>query len=754
MLLLAACSVTKFVPEGKMLLNSVNIVSLHHKDMAVKAQSYIRQRPNSRLFSLVRMPLYTYSLAGRDSTKWINRVLQRIGEEPVIFSEEHAEQTRSNIEQMLRNEGFLHATVDMELRSVKEKTVDVYLFLNEKERFVVDNISYEVDDDMLMKIIDDNAAKSLLTQGMLFSVDKLEAERRRIVAFLRDNGYYRFQKDYITYVADTAHHSSKINLKMRIAPFRASAQEEPGMHRRYMINSVSYVCDAGLRLNNDVLAACDTLQYKDSYIFHKDGVPFRPNVYLQNTFVKHGDLYSQSDVDRTYNSFSQLSALRYASVRMMESSDSSLLDCYVMLERNKRCSVAFELEGTNTAGDLGAAASVTFMDKNLFKGSEMLSLRLFGAYEAISGLSGYTRDSYYEYGAELSLRLFGGVMSSLVPSRKNLQKSSTLFSLKFDSQERPEFDRQILSGSWSYMWSKSPQSMHKLDILDVNYIYVPWISDTFKKEYLDSISNRNSILKYNYENLLITKLGYSYSYNSSYKSGAEQQNMVFAFRTNVECSGNLLRGFNKLFGGHRNSDGQYTFMNIAYAQYVKGDVDFTTNIRIDTRNSILFHMGLGIAFPYGNSNILPFEKRYFAGGANSLRGWTVRGLGPGRYRSKDSNIDFINQSGDMKLNFSVEFRSRLFWKLHSAIFIDAGNIWTLRHYDEQPGGQFDINRFYRDIAFSYGMGLRFELDLFVFRLDAGMKAVNPAYSGKDKYPLLRPDIGRDFAIHFAIGYPF
>ena len=722
--------------------------------MAVKAQSYIGQRPNSRLFSLVRMPLYTYSLAGSDSTKWINRVLHRIGEAPVIFNEEYAEQTRVNIEQMLRNEGFLHATVDMELRSTKEERMDVYLFLNERERFIVDNISLETDDKMLEKIIKSNSDASLLHEGMLFSVDKLDAERKRITSFLRDNGYYRFQKEYITFDADTAHYSQNINLTMKIAPFRVSPNETPGNHRRYMINSISFVSDAGLRLSNDVLASCDTLQYNGYNIYHKGNVCLRPRVLTDNTYIKKGEIYSQSNVDRTFNSFSQLSALRYTSLRMVESADSSLLDCYVMLERNKRCSVSFEVEGTNTAGDLGAAASITFSDKNLFKGSEMLSLRLFGAYEAISGLSGYTRDSYYEYGAELSLRLYGGIFSSMIPSQNKLQKSSTLLSLKFDSQERPEFDRQILSGSWSYIWSKSPQSSHKLDILDLNYIYVPWISDTFKKEYLDSISNRNSILKYNYENLLITKLGYTYSYNSSYKKGNKKAKMVYAFKTNVESSGNLLRGLHGLFEGSKNSAGQYTFFDIAYAQYIKGDVDFTTNITIDDRNSIVFHMGLGVAFPYGNSNILPFEKRYFTGGANSLRGWKVRSLGPGRYKSKDSNIDFINQSGDMKLDFNIEFRSRLFWKVHSALFIDAGNIWTLRYYDEQQGGQFDIKRFYRDIAFSYGMGLRFEFDLFVFRLDAGMKAIDPAYNGKDKYPLLNPDFGRDFALHFAIGYPF
>lgn len=749
-----SCSVTKFVPDGASLLNSVNIVSPHNKEMAVKARSYIRQQPNSKLFSIAKVPLYTYSLAGRDSTKWVNKVLRRIGEEPVIFSEELAEQTRHNIEQMLRNDGFLHATVDMEVRREKKKKVDVYYFLHERERFVVSDITLDTSDEMLERQIKACSSASLLHKGMLFSVDKLEAERRRITAYLRDNGYYRFQKDYITFVADTARHSLNINLRMKIAPFRATPDNPAGAHRRYMINKVAFVSGAGLRLDNNVLAECDTLPYEGTTVFYKGDLFMRPKSLVDNNYIEHGSLFSQSKVDRTFNSYSQLSALRYASVRMVEQPDSSLLDCYIMFESNKRRSVTFELEGTNTAGDLGAAASVTFSDKNLFKGSELLSLRLFGAYEAISELKGYTRDSYYEYGAELSLRLFGGIFSSLLPSQKRLQTSSTLLALKFDSQERPEFDRQILSGSWSYLWSKSPQSLHKLDILDVNYIYVPWISGTFKKEYLDSISNRNSILKYNYENLLITKLGYSYSYNSSRRADNHNSNMIFALRTNVECSGNLLKGFNTLLGGHKNSDGQYTFLNIAYAQYVKGDIDFTTSIIFDDRNSLVMHLGMGVAYPYGNSKILPFEKRYFAGGANSLRGWTVRSLGPGRYRSHDSNIDFINQSGDVKLDCSLEFRSRLFWKLHSALFIDAGNIWTLRYYSEQPDGQFDIKRFYRDIAFSYGMGLRFELDLFVFRLDAGMKAVNPAYSGKDKYPLLRPDFGRDFALHFAIGYPF
>ena len=177
-------------------------------------------------------------------------------------------------------------------------------------------------------------------------------------------------------------------------------------------------------------------------------------------------------------------------------------------------------------------------------------------------------------------------------------------------------------------------------------------------------------------------------------------------------------------------------------------------MKFDDKNFLVFHLGLGVAVPYGNSKILPFDKRYFAGGANGLRGWTVRSLGPGSYKGAGSKVDFISQTGDLKLDLSVEYRTRLFGKVHSALFVDAGNIWTLYAYDEQPGGQFKFNTFYEELALSYGLGLRLELDMFVFRLDGAMKAINPALSGKDKYSIIRPNFGRDFAIHFAIGYPF
>ena len=750
-----SCSVNKFIPEGEYLLKDVKIVSNTNAENVGKARSYVRQMPNAKWFSLVKVPLYTYALSGPDTAVWINKVLRRLGEAPVIYSDVLAERSRRNIEQMLVNEGYLHASVDFacEKRDKKKRAIATY-YLHERERYYVSDISLNTADSALSSYVDFSSDESFLRPGMPFSVDGMEQERNRLTKMFKDKGYYRFQKDYITFTADTAHHSNKVKLSMNIATPAVSSGETPSPHKSYRIGNVYYVTGAGMRFDEAALSMCDTLKYLGYNILYKENPIVRPGVLVENTFFQPGDIYSQSKIDRTYNSFAQLTALKYTTIRMVERPDTALLDCYIVYERNKRRSVGFEVEGTNTAGDLGAAASITFSDKNLFKGSELLSLRLFGAYEAVSNLSGYTGDSYLEYGAEVSLRLVGGIPQAFVPAEKRMLLSSTIFSLKLNSQERPEFERRILSGSWSYMWSKRKESQHKIDLLDLNYIYVPWISETFKKEYLDSVSNRNSILKYNYENLLITKLGYTYSYNSSHNNKNRFQRVVYSVRTNTECSGNLLYGINRAFGGAMNDDGQYTLLNIAYAQYVKGDFDFAARVNIDNRNSIVWHLGLGIAYPYGNSSILPFEKRYFAGGANGMRGWTVRTLGPGRYRNEGKSIDFINQSGDIKLDLNMEYRTFLFWKIHSAVFVDAGNIWTIREYKEQPGGQFKFATFYKDLALSYGIGFRFDFGLFVFRLDGAMKAINPAYEGRERYPIICPRFRRDFALHFAIGYPF
>ena len=389
---------------------------------------------------------------------------------------------------------------------------------------------------------------------------------------------------------------------------------------------------------------------------------------------------------------------------------------------------------------------MTYENRNLFRGSETFSIQLRGAFEAITGLEGYQNQDYMEYSVEAKLGFPRFVAPFMSKNFRRRSAATSELSLSYDMQNRPEFHRRVFSTAWRYRWSNaSRQINYKLDLLDLDYVYMPWISAKFKNDYLDSVSNRNAILRYNYEDLFIMKVGFGLTYNDG----------RHAWRANVETAGNLLNGVSEILGRGRNDRDQYTLFNIAFAQYVKGDFDYTRIVSLAERQSLVFHAGLGIAYPYGNSRILPFEKRYFSGGANSVRGWSVRSLGPGSFKGNKGAIDFINQTGDMKIDLNLEYRTYLFWKFDGALFVDAGNIWTLRNYEDQPGGQFRFDEFYKQIAMAYGLGFRLNFGYFALRFDMGMKAVNPAYeTEKEHWAIFHPNLHRDFSFHFAVGLPF
>ncbi len=724
-LLLCACSETKYVPEGAYLLNKVQ-VKTEPKTKGVNSaemKAYVRQVGNARWFSAVKIPLATYSLSGRDTTKWINRMLRSIGEAPVLYDSVITRRSMEDLQVQLVNMGYLQAGVDAMVRS-KSKKMDVTYLLHPGKPYTIRKIDYDIQDSLINKLLRlDDPKYQGLRQGMRFSVENLDGERKRITNELNNLGYYRFNKEYIFFEADSVAHSQEIDVVLVLRQQRDKEGHETP-HQRYIVRDVQY-------------SSGDS---EDSVIHLRRGVLRR------NTYVREGEYYSADDLQNTYNHFSRLGAVRYTNISWREQPDSSLLDCQIQVSTNKPSTISFQPEGTNTAGDLGAAATLTYQNRNLFKGSENLSIELRGAYEAIKGLEGYSNHNFLEYSLGTKLT-FPRFIAPFLPSNIHRRiNASSEVSLLYDLQNRPEFHRRVFSVGWRYKWNNpNHHDQYRIDLLDLNYISMPWISETFKREYLDDTSSRNAILRYNYENLFIMKLGVGYSYN----------NGVIAIKANAETSGNLLGLMAKTFSFHQNSENQYTLFDIAYAQYVKADFEVTRTINLNYSNQLVLHAGLGIAYPYGNSTILPFEKRYFSGGANSVRGWSVRSLGPGKYISKDSRIDFINQTGDMKLDLNIEYRAHLFWKLGIALFVDAGNIWTLRDYADQPGGQFLFSEFWEQLAVGYGLGFRFNFDYFILRFDMGMKAVNPAYGDEDShYPIAHPRLSRDFAFHFAVGLPF
>ena len=717
-----SCSTTKFVPDGKYLLTDVKIETDNKNVNTSQMEQYINQKANTKWFSLFAVPLGTYNLSGRDSTKWINRILKRLGEEPVLFDTLKTEMSRKNLGTVMQNMGYLHA--DVSLKTIaNDKKIKVIYTLHTGKPYFIGNIEYDIYDKNIAQILDmKNENNRGLKKGMIFSINNLENERKRITNILSDSGYYKFNKDYIIYEADSTRTNDSIDVNLKLMKFRANSKSPEKDHNRYYINKVNFTSADG------------------------DKIKLRRSVLSDNLAIKEGAPFCEHDLQTTYNNFARLQAVKYTNIRFEELPDTSLLNCNIQLSTNKPNTISFQPEGTNTAGDLGAAASLTYENRNLFHGSEMLSIQLRAAFEAITGLEGYQAEDYEEYNIEGRLMFPRFIAPFLSENFRRNSNAHSELTVSYNLQNRPEFHRRVFTAAWKYLWNAPKQnSTYRFDLIDLNYVYMPWISEKFKEDYLDDDSNRNAILRYNYEDLFIMKMGFGMTYN----------NGVHAIKANIETSGNILTLLSGVSKFDKNSQGQYTLFNIAFAQYVKADFDYTRLFTFDWRNSLALHFGFGIAYPYGNSKILPFEKRYFSGGANSVRGWNVRELGPGKFKGTDGRIDFINQTGDMKLDFNLEYRTALFWKFNGAFFIDAGNIWTLRSYADQPGGQFKFDEFYKQIAVSYGLGIRLNLDYFILRLDMGVKAINPAYTTTEEhYPIISPNFKRDFSLHFAVGLPF
>lgn len=753
---MVACSGTKYVPEGAFLLDKVAVQADNNDTKSTDLSTYIRQKPNNRWFSVIKTQLYIYNLSGRDSTKWYNRMLRRIGDAPVVYSEYDTQRSQEELKKAVQNMGYMGAEVYTD-KKIKKKKIEVTYRVASGKPYIVRSVKLDVKDKKIAEYLQNDSANSLLRPGMLLNVNKLDNERQRITSFLQQNGYYRFNKDFISYSADTVRSTYLVDLTLHLLQFKAYTDNEPSDHKQYKIGKVSFITDYDV-LQSSALSSIeinDSIHYKNYPIYYKDNLYLRPKVLVDNLQIRPGELYNERNVQRTYNNFGRLSALKYTNVRFFDTqvADTNLLNCYVLLTKGRHQSVAFEVEGTNSAGDLGAAASVSFQHRNLFHGSETFMVKLRGAYEAISGLQqGYSNDNYTEYGVESSINFPSFLFPFLATDFKNRIRATTEFGLQYNSQQRPEFSRKVASASWSYKWSNSRKSQHRFDLLDVSFLYFPWVSDTFKQKYEEN--NQSYIFEYNYKDRLIVRMGYMFNYNSAGERMANNtiKSNSFSIRAGLESAGNVMYAISNLTKLSKNSDGEYSLLNIPYAQYVKGDFDFSRNIVIDDKNAIAYHVGVGIAVPYGNSKSIPYIKQYFSGGANSVRGWSVRELGPGSFPG-DGN--YLNQSGDIKFDASIEYRSKLFWLLQGALFVDAGNIWTIKEYENQPGGQFDISKFYKQIAFAYGLGIRIDLDYLVFRIDGGMKALNPAYSsGKQRYPILNPNFKRDFTFHLAVGYPF
>lgn len=787
-ILMGACSPNKFLQKDDTLLESVKLRSDNKALSPSSFETYVRQRPNTKWFNLWKAPLGLYSLSPTDTTKRSSRFWRRLGEAPVIYSEEQTANTCTALTMALKDKGYLQADVKAEVSTNnKKKRTSVEYRLHPGQAYVITNITRQASNQAIDSLIQSDIPSSLLYPGMKMDASILDKERARLTSMLRDHGYFLMLKNYFYYDVDTLDGPSRVSLHL----YCDAPQGVPNGN-----NANGIVADSN---DGDDVNACQVF-YVDSVVVSPP-VALRPGFLRRQLGIRRGDIFRESDISRAYRSLMNLETVSYVSIRSRISdrqntaSDSANSNLYALHSQdstalptrdslspcvNEDVSIlmrpintfGFEIEGTNTAGNLGAALNLLYTNRNLFRGAEVWTIKLHGAYEAISGLEGYSDQNYFELGIETKLTF----PSLLTPFRlRNRHEGNTALSLQWNTQERPEFHRRVLTALWSYQWgTHSGRVKQRLDLPSLNYVYMPWISNTFRHDYLEASSYRSALIRYAYEDLLVFNTTYFHEWTSNKNSrrsnstsatgngfgsrptdffGVTQVRLLWS----VESAGNLLWALSSPLGLSKNGDGYNKLFDVAYAQYLKFDIDASASFFINARNSLAIHGALGVAQPYGNSLIVPFEKRYFGGGANGIRGWGVRELGPGNYKGEDGRVDFINQTGNLKLLLQAELRSNLFWKLSGAFFLDAGNIWTTRRYAVTgKGGQLRLNDFWKQIALSYGVGLRLNLDYFILRFDLGIKAINPAYeTSSPKYlPLIHPRFGRDATFHFAVGLPF
>jgi len=747
-----SCSPAKRLSEGQYLLGKNRIDASENTVTESQLESYVLQTPNKRLLG-ARFYLFLYNLSNPEKEKWPHGWLRKIGEEPVIYDSALTKSSSQQLRQFLENKGYYKAEVTDTVYFRKENAIVTYdIEFNDPYR--VKSISHTFEDTALAsKVLADSAA-SLLRLNMRFDKDRLQEERIRIETLLKEVGYFNFSKEYIFYDALTDPDDNSVELTMNIKEYsegRPDPYSKIRIHPIYRIRNV-FVYPNFTDADYGTDTKPDTTFFRNLYFITTGRMNLKPNAVANRNYIIPGELYKLSDVNRTYRNITSLNIVRFTNISFREVDtvpafgSEKYLDGRIEITQKKLQSMQAEIAGTNSSGDLGVRGNLLYSNFNLFRGAEVFNVRITGAIESLKNQTDGDYKSMKEIGAEASiifpkffipLRLEGFV-------KKYAPKTSIL--VAFNYQSRPDFTRSIANSSFSYRWSGNSIITHSVVPLELSYINL--YEGLSRSTFLDLI--RNTPLAYSFEDHLVNAARYTFELNNQVIG--KSRNFVFT-RFNFESAAFFVNLANNGFGKQDDSV-VYKLFNVPYFQYLQSDVDFRYYNVIDRQNRFVYRLFAGMGYPYGNSTALPYEKRYFAGGPNSIRAWNTRDLGPGSYRDT-STLFFPNQNGDIKLEANVEYRFKLVWKIEAALFVDAGNVWDYNKDPKKPGGEFRWNRFYKEIAVGTGFGARIDFSFFLLRVDVGIRLRDPAIEGDKKWIPVFRDFGLDdLHLKFGIGYPF
>ncbi len=773
LVLAASCSPARKVQKrGGYLLTSHTVKTDRPGISTSDLVNFAQPKPNRKFLGL-RHRVWIYdAFSGKRDTKFRRWVRTHLGSRPVLLDSVLVDNSLNPMKVYLNNKGYFGAQVERKINIHGSRASVVYNTIT-PEPYNFSTISYVINDDSISYFVNQLKEKSLLKSGMQYDSYLMRDERERITRDLKDLGYYAFSREYIFYEVDTSANDrlAKINIIIKNVKNVGSGSNDTLLetpHIRYYINNV-YVYTSERGLAGDTTIVNDTIAYyskpdstygvnPDFYHIFKLKPRLRPEGLARNIFVKPGDPFSQKNVNLTYNRLQNLALSRYVSVNIIpprnvfsgELRRPALLDCDIRMVRSPVNMFTIEAEATNAGGFIGMGSSFNYQNRNIFRGSETLRLKLFGALEIQPPLG---------VGNEANKRLFnsmeGGFQAGLDfptiispfrfrPPEQN-SRAKTTVAMGFNYQSRTQYLRYVSSVSLGYEWNAHQTMRHLFSPIDLSSISIT--RDSAFTNFLNSLKDRRFFNQYT--DHLIMAMKYTFIFNNQ---DLQLRKNFFYFKLGLESAGNFLNLYSNLSKARLNENRSYTILGIRYAQYLRGDVDFRYYRPITEKQKVVYRAAFGLGVPYGNSTSLPFEKGFFAGGANGLRGWPVRSLGPGAYRPNDS-ISFEN-IGDLSIEFNLEYRFPVYSFVNGALFTDVGNIWLLKQNEDFPGGEFRFDRLVKTMAFDGGLGFRFDFSFFIFRIDGGLAFYDPGKETDSRWISFSKFQLKNINWNFGIGYPF
>jgi len=727
LLLLGACNVTKTLREDEVLVMK-NKVSGIDKKARDEMKLLIRPRGNRKFIGLFRIKAWVYQKTGKGrQTNFKESLRSSFGEPPSIIDSAGMRESTANIQRYLADKGYFYGTVETEVIPAKRnpKKATVLFRITPGPQYTFRKIEFEPTESQIDEFVAYHMQQSnsfMLVPGQPFDADKMASERTQLANYLREMGFFYFNRDLIYFEVDSALGSQQVDVKLKIKRPR-----EPFAFEQFTFDSIFVNVDyQAYQRQNDALVY-DTIQQSDYLFIDRSPPSIRKDILVQNMLFKKGLIFSESAMRLTQSRISDLKVFGYNNIRLQPNDSLRKLNIIVNLTPSNRRQLKLESEvSTNSISLFGIAGSLTETRRNLFKGAEMLEIGANAGIESqqnVTATDALSRTAFntLEYGLSVAITVPRFLWPFNSWNERFYTAPRTRFGIRYNRQIRLDFTREILQANVGYLWMNKARERYEFFPAEISLARTARISDNLSN-LLDQFSD--PFLQFSFTNYINIATRFAYSIDNLTRRGT-------FMRVNFEYAGNTMHALYNIFDFQTN-DQTRKFLGLPYFQYVRSDIEYRKYWKHGDASTLASRIFVGAGLPLQNSIILPLEKRYFAGGTNSIRAWLARSLGPGGFGGYGQRLD---QFGEVRLEGNIEERFPIIGNFQGAIFLDAGNIWTLKDTTavKRDLANFQPNRFYKEIAIGTGFGLRYDFEYFVFRIDIGIKAHDPAFTTGNRW---------------------